>query len=222
MQLIGDSFQLTDSLRPGEIIVFVDAHDGSLFSGQRPVDRQVLPIRLPLFNDETLDIWRNDETASRRRARIAVKLALAAQEQGAIMSVAKLAELMHVQPTTMGKDLRELAIACHIEAPTKGLIEDAGPTLTHKDWIIGLDHYGLTGEEISYFTRHAPHSRDRYIETYRRAETLMRLEGRIPDAGHLARLLRLRTHVAQQYVDLLGYYHGDSKHTPDCAPTHTD
>jgi len=219
LAIIYKSFRLVDGLRPGEVTVYVDAHDPSFISGERSADRKVIPVALPLYTEETNELWRSDEPVGRRRARIAVKLALAAQEQGGIMSVAKLAELLHVRDSTMGKDLRELAVACHIEAPTKGLIEDAGSTLTHKDWIVGLDHYGLTGEEISYLTRHAPHSRDRYIETYRRAESLMRLEGRIPDADHLARVLRLRPHVARQYVNLLERYHPDGKSTEGIAPT---
>jgi len=217
--IVDHSFRLSDSLRPGEITVFVDAHDAALLSGQRVADRKVTPVTLPLQTDETLELWRSDEQAGRRRARIAVKLALCAHEQGGIMSVAKLAELLHVRDSTLGANLRDLAVACHVQAPTKGLIEDAGATLTHKDWIVGLDHYGLTGQEISYLTRHAPHSRDRYIGTYRRAETLMRLEGRIPEPEHLARLLRLRLHVARQYVDLLRRYHGDGDCSPDSAGT---
>lgn len=138
------------------------------------------------------------------------------------MTVAKLAELLFVPASTMGKDLRELAVACHIEAPTKGMIEDAGGTLTHKDWIVDLDQHGLTGDEIAWLTRHAPHSRDRYIETYRRAETLMALEGRIPEAEHLARILGLRLHVARQYVDLLRRYHGEGEPSDAKTTTSTD
>ena len=217
--LVDDSFRLSNSLRPGETTVFIDAHDAAFISGQRVADRKVIPVTLPLYTDETLELWRSDEPAGRRRARIAVKLALAAHEQGGVMSVQKLAELLHVRDSTLGANLRQLAVACHVEAPTKGLIEDAGPTLTHKDWIVGLDHYGLTGEEISYLTRHAPQSRDRYLQTYHRVETLMRLEGGIPEPEHVARLLRLRLHVARQYVDLLHRYHGDGDCAPDSAGT---
>lgn len=218
-QLIDDTYQTTERIRPGEVTVFVDAHDPTMLSGERVADRRVIPVTVPLHTEEAQQIWRNEEPVGRRRALIAVKAAMAAQEQGGVTTVAGLAELLHVTPTTMSKDLRELAIQLHIEAPTKGLIEDAGPTLTHKDWIVDLDQYGLTGNEISWLTRHAPASRDRYIETYRRAETLMRLQGRIPEPDELARLLRLRLHVAQQYIDLLDRYHGAGKDKAASAPT---
>jgi len=219
MRMIDDTFRLTDCLRSGEIVAFVDAHDSSLVSGQRTADRKVIPVTLPLYTSETTEIWRSDEPIGRRRARIAALVAVAAAEQGGVMTVAKLAELLFVSDSTMAKDLRELAVACHIETPTKGMIEDAGATLTHKDWIVDLDHYGLTGDEIAWLTRHAPHSRDRYIETYRRAETLMSLEGCIPEPEHLARVLRLRLNVARQYVDLLERYHGDGESTGVIATT---
>ena len=37
----------------------------------------------------------------------------------------------------------------------------------------------------------------------------MRLEGRLPDTEHLARVLDLRIHVAKHYVDLLARLHGE-------------
>jgi hypothetical protein len=214
MQLVDQSFHLTDSLRPGETVVFLDAHDPSALSGERVSDREVIPVKLPVHTEETHSIWRSDQPLGLRRAQIAARFATAASEQGGVCSVGNLAELLHVNPTTLAKDLRELAIQCHVEAPTKGLLEDAGPTLTHKELIVGLDHFGLTGDEISWLTRHAPHSRDRYIETYRRAETLMRLEGHIPEPELVARTLGLRHHVAQQYVDLLRRYHGSDDNAP--------
>ncbi len=145
--------------------------------------------------------------------------AVAIGEKAGVMTVAGLAELLHTSPGTMSKDLRELAIAVHLEAPPKGLIEDADATLTHKDWILELDQCGLTGEEMAWLTRHAPASRDRYIATLRSAEALARIEGRIPDADHLASLLRLRRHVAQQYLDLLERHHGQCKVTEEIAQT---
>jgi hypothetical protein len=171
----------------------------------------VIPVFAPLYTQQVQSIWRSDEPVGRRRAQIATIIASAVWEQGGIMSVAGLAELLHTAPATLSKNLRELAVELHVKAATKGLMEDAGPTLSHKNWIVDLDNHGFTGEEISWLTRHAPASRDRYIHTYRRAEALMHLEGRIPQPEHLARVLRLRLHVAQQYVDLLASNHRDAK-----------
>lgn len=219
LRLVDDSFTVPEGLRSGEATIFVDAHDPDFISGERVSDRQVMAVTVPLHTEQIQEIWRSDQPVGRRRARIATLIAMTAQEQGGVMTVAGLAELLHTTPGTMSKDLRELAIAVHIEAPTKGLVEDAGGTLTHKDWIVDLDQCGLTGEEISWLTRHAPASRDRYIATFRRAEALMRLDGAIPDADHLARLLRLRRHVAQQYVDLLERHHGSGRTTEENAGT---
>jgi hypothetical protein len=213
-RLIEQSFRLTDGLRPGEAILFVDAHAPALLSGERVPDRPVIPVTVPLATDEVKALWRADEPVGRRRGRIAALIATAAEEQGGVTTVTGLAELLHVAPATLGADLRELAVDLAQTAPIKGFIEDAGPTLTHKDWIVDLDHHGLTGDQITWLTRHAPLSRDRYIETYRRAETLMRLLGAIPQPDHLARVLRLRRPVASQYVDLLERYHGEGDATP--------
>ena len=211
LKLVKDAFPVSDCLRPGEMVVFVDKHDPAFISGEKVADRPVMPVTVPLHTEQAIEIWRSDEPIGRRRARLATLVATAAAEQGGVCSVTGLADLLHVPSSTLAKDLRELATEVHMQAPTKGLIEDAGPTLTHKDWIVDLDHFGLTGEEISWLTRHAPLSRDRYVGTFHRAEALMRVEGRIPDPEHLARVLRLRTYVGKQYVDLLQRYHGDGK-----------
>lgn len=217
MNVVDNSFLLTECIRPGEVVIYVDALDPHSLSGERVADRNVIPVKVPLFTDEAREVWRSDLPLGRRRATIAARVATAAIEQGGICSVANLAELVHVGPGTMARDLRELAVECHNEAPIKGTIEDAGPTLTHKTLIVGLDHFGLTGDEISWLTRHAPHSRDRYIETYRKVETLMLLEGRIPDIDLVVRTLTLPKHVAQQYIDLLRRYHPDSDTDDDSS-----
>jgi len=219
LKLVEDAFPVSDRLRPGEIVLFVDKHDPSFISGEKIADRPVIPVVVPLYTEQAFDIWHSDEAVGLRRARIATLVATAAAEQGGVFSIAGLADLLHVAPSSMAKDLRELAVVVHMQAPTKGLLEDAGPTLTHKDWILDLDHYGLTGEEISWLTRHAPLSRDRYIATFRRAEALMRVDGRIPKPEVLARILRLRLWVAKQYVDLLHRYYGDPLSPPEMTPT---
>ena len=45
-------FQLTDSLRPGEVVICVDAHDPSSISGEKVADRKVIPVTVPLYTDE--------------------------------------------------------------------------------------------------------------------------------------------------------------------------
>jgi biotin operon repressor len=219
LKLVSDAFPVSDSLRTGEMVVFVDLHDPDFISGEKVADRPVTPVVIPMHTDEAIEIWRSDEPIGRRRARVATLIATAAAEQGGVFSILGLAELLHVPGSSMAKDLRELAVEVHMQAPTKGLIEDAGPSLTHKDWIVDLDQCGLSGDEISWLTRHAPVSRDRYISTFRRAEALMRVLGKIPEPELLARLLRLRMYVAKQYVDLLRRFHGDDNPSPANPPT---
>jgi len=213
MGLIDSSFMLSESARPGEVVVFADARLDGIISGEKLTDRQVVPVQLPIYTEEAKEILRKDETISRRRARLAVFLAGAALEQGAVMSIGGLAELVHTTPSSLAKNLRDLAVDYHVQVETKGIVEDSGPTLTHKDWIIDLDQHGFTAEEISFLSRHAPSSRDRYIETYRRVETLMQLEGKIPEVDKITKVLRLQPHVARQYLDLINHYHGNHANT---------
>jgi hypothetical protein len=217
MGILKNSFQLPNELRPGEIVIFVDAYNPAFLSGDKVADRPVIPVVIPLLTQQILNIWRSDQPAGRRRAQIAAIIANAAHEQGGVMAIDKLAELLHTTTTTMSKDLRELAVDLHTLAATKGLLEDAGSTLTHKELIVALDQQGITADGISWLTRHAPCSRDRYISTFRRAEALMRLEGCIPSPELLARVLDLRLHVAKQYVDLLVKHHSSEDEESEAA-----
>ena len=217
MGILSNSFQLSNEPRPGEIVIFVDAYNPAFLSGDKVADRPVMPVVVPLHTQQILNIWRADQPVGRRRARIAAIVANAAHEQGGVMAIDKLAELLHTTTATMSKNLRDLAVDLHIHAATKGLLEDAGSTLTHKELIVGLDQQGLTADEISWLTRHAPCSRDRYIGTFRRAQAFMRLEGGIPSPELLASVLDLRLHVAKQYVDLLVKHHSSDDEESEAA-----
>ena len=221
MAVIGKAFSLTGARRPGEVTLQVDKYDPDFISGERNSDREIISVTVPLYTEQAKELWRSDEPATRRRARLAALVATAAFEQGGIMTVQGLAELLHVQPATLGSDLRKYAMELEAldDIPTKGSIEDAGPTLTHKREIIGLDRHGLTGEQITWLTRHAPVSRDRYITTYRRVKTMMRAEGRVPSVEDVSRLFRLRRHVAQQYLDLLNDHQGSGSPADGSAGT---
>lgn len=218
--LVESTFRVPESLRPGETVIFVDAHDPHLLSGEKVSDRPVIPIFAPLYTQQVQDIWRSDEPVGRRRAQIATIIASAAWEQGGVMSVAGLAELLHTSASVLSRDLRQLAADLYTQAKTKGLMEDAGPTLTHKRWILDLDAHGFTGEEISWLTRHAPASRDRYIHTCRRVEALIELEGgRVPQPEHVARVLRMPVHIARQYLDLISGNERDASSDQATTPS---
>jgi predicted transcriptional regulator len=82
----------------------------------------------------------------------------------------------------------------------KGITEDAGATLTHKEVICDLRDAGYTPAEISVITCHAPHSRDRYLKTDLRVETLIKVLEAIPDDVQAARFLGIQRSVVAQYL----------------------
>jgi hypothetical protein len=89
------------------------------------------------------------------------------------------------------------------QGPIKGHTEDAGTTTTHKNIICDLHDQGYTPPEISRITCHIPESRDRYLKTNLRVETLFRVLRRIPDEVQTARFLGIERSVARQYLQRL-------------------
>ena len=75
-------FRVPESLRPGEVVFFADAHDPAYLSGEKVQDRPVIPVFAPLYTKQVQEIWRSDESAGRRRAQIATIIASAVWEQG--------------------------------------------------------------------------------------------------------------------------------------------
>ena len=208
--LLETSHPFREAIPPGEVVIFTDVHDPDHVAGSKDGDRAVMAAVAPLYTERIRDIWRREEPRGRRRALVATAIASSVASQGGVMSLAGLAELLHCSASTLSGNLRELAVELGERAVTKGFAEDAGPTLTHKDWIVTLDECGLTGEEITWLTRHAPSSRDRYVETHRRVKALQELEGRKPSPELIAKTLGLRLHVATQYADLLAAHTTDT------------
>lgn len=198
------SFPQQTTLSPGQTVLLVDSADSApKVSGQPTTTRPLVPVTLSVWTDDKLAIWDSKDSMRDKRARVADALAREAQEQGGTMTVSLLALLLGLSPAVMAEALSHLRRTQKRPTPIKGITEDAGATLTHKEQICELQDVGHTPPEISVIALHAPDSRDRYLKTNLQVETLIKVLQCIPDEVTASRFLGVRRSVVKQYLERL-------------------
>lgn len=198
-------FPTSDRLLPGQTIMLVDSADSApKYSGQAQNDkRPLIPVVLSPWTEDKIDIMTSDQPINVKHALIADALAREAQQQGGTMTVSHLALLLGTSTSKISKCLADLRQRQDDPTPIKGITEDAGATLTHKEIILDLEDQGYTPPEISIATLHSPESRDNYLKTNLRLETLVKVLELIPDEVRAARFLGMKRGVVAQYLKRL-------------------
>jgi hypothetical protein len=191
-------------LRPGQTVLLVDsAESAPKYSGHNGGDRPLVPVILSPWTEDKFGIWLSSRPMVEKRAIIGDMLAREAQRQGGTMTVQLLGMLLGSSSSVMANNLSQLRKQQQEPTPIKGITEDTGATLTHKEPICELEEEGYTPPEISQVSLHTPPSRDRYLKGKLQVETLTRILGQIPDEVRAARFLGMQRSVARQYLHWL-------------------
>lgn len=204
-ELQAQTFYGLGLIAPGQTVLLVESSDSApKYSGHSTSNRPLVPVVLSPWTSDKIDIWRRENlTMTQRRALIADAIAREARAQGGTCTVGLLALLLSTSSSALASALASLRLQQEDPTPIKGITEDAGATLTHKGVICDLHDAGYTPPEISTITCHAPESRDRYLKTNLRIQTLVKILGTIPDDVQTARFLGIRRSVAEQYLKRL-------------------
>jgi hypothetical protein len=199
--LDGQVFAGQQRLQPGQTVLLVEsAASAPKYSGHTTADRPLVPVVLSPWTPDKIEIWRSERTPAEKRALIADALARESQAQGGTSTIDLLALLLGSTSASTASALATLRQQQDDPTPIKGITEDAGATLTHKEVICDLRDAGYTPPEISVITCHAPESRDRYLKTDLRVETLIKVLKAVPDDVQTARFLGIQRSVAAQYL----------------------
>lgn len=212
-----------ERLRPGQTVLLVESADSApKYSGHTATDRPLVPVVLSPWTPDKIDIWRSDRTPAEKRALIADALARESRVQGGTSTIDLLALLLGASSAVTASALATLRQQQDDPTPIKGITEDAGATLTHKEVICEMRDAGYTPPEISVITCHAPDSRDRYLKTDLRVETLIKVIEAIPDDVQAARFLGIQRSVVAQYLRRWRNKLGDNEPAPaDSSGTRT-
>jgi len=131
-----------------------------------------VPVSLTLVHPGDAQVLHDSGSPALRRVRLA-RVCEEAYRQGAVLSHEDLTLLIGVESSTV----RRMVRACAEEGeqpPTRGLVEDIGPTVSHKEQVLRLYFRGLLPARIATRTGHGLGSVERYLGDFARVAELRR------------------------------------------------
>jgi len=156
-----------------------------------------VPVSLSVLHESDAEVLHEVGSPALRRARLA-RMSAEAYRQGAALSHEDLSLLLAVDVSTV----RRLARGCAEEGaqvPTRGVIEDIGPSVSHKERVIRLFFRGLLPARIAARTGHSLGSVERYLSDFARVVHLQR-DGMAEEA--IARITALTPKLVTTYLEL--------------------
>ncbi|HET6919535.1 MAG TPA: DUF1670 domain-containing protein [Jiangellaceae bacterium] len=165
------------ALRPGELCYLAVASEEP--PGKPIVACRKVQVALELVAPEDQEVLRRAGLAAMRQQRLA-RLARQAQVQGGLLTVEDLAYLTCSSTATVKRDLA-VCRAKEVAVPTRGLIRDIGPGVSHKSQVVQLYLWGLQFSEIERRTRHSEDSIRRYLADFRQIAALYARGASIPE-----------------------------------------
>jgi len=160
-----------------------------------------VPSALTLLHPSDASVLHEMGSPAVRRARL-VRLCAEAHRQGAVLSHEDLSLLLGVELSTVRRMVKDCASEGE-RPPTRGLVADIGPTVTHKDQVLRLYFRGLLPARIAARTGHSLGSVERYLSDFARVVELSR-RGGSPEAT--ARITGMSPPLVRRYLDLLDEY----------------
>ena len=153
-------------------------------------------------------VLREQGAVALRRSKL-MRIAEEAREQGGVLTQEDLGVLLACDERTIRRDIRALR-AQSIHVPTRGYVQDIGPTLSHKG--LAIRHW-LQGKEPVAITRAINHSLtavERYLEDFKRV-ALLAMKGL--DETAIARAANLSPALVATYQAM----YREAKDTPAYA-----
>ena len=131
-----------------------------------------VPVTLSLVQGEDIGVLRREGTPGLREVRLG-RICEEAYRQGGVLSHEDLSLLLGVDVSTV----RRLVAGCAargLRPPTRGLVEDIGPTVSHKERVVALYFAGHLPQGIAVRTGHSLGSVERYLGDFARVAYLLR------------------------------------------------
>src|SRR6266566_1493404 len=188
-------------VKAGQVLWLAVAAEERPSRSKRMEHTRLVPVLLDLVTDKDIEDTATPGKRLAVRAAKVVRLFRQAYDQGAVLSEADVALLLHVDPRTISRDILTHEQTSEQSVPRRGTIHDLGPSVTHKAVICykRLVEKKSTSE-VAEETFHSPEEVEYYVQCCRRVQ-LCHDNGMSPEdiahvTGHTLFLVR-------QYLDLL-------------------
>jgi hypothetical protein len=204
LAVIEDTFVAADQLEPGQVLLLApEIGQGPSWRLRKLEDKKLKALRLSLVATEDLDRLVAGERHVTVRLERMVRLVHQAYEQGATLTSTQLALLTGVSPGRVSEQLRTYCRETGKALPTRGVIEDCSPAVTHKAEIVARHLAGESTAEIARTTHHTPRSVERYLRRFEQVRELVAYLDRDPEPECIARILGCSERLVRTYLELL-------------------
>lgn len=213
VEMVHRYFPATSHLRQGQVVWPTVAKDELSSYGKKIEQTRLVSVILDLVQAQDAADRATGKSLRDLKAEAIVRMLNQADDQGGCMTLAELAVLLKMSPSTISKRIREHEATHGILLPRRGSIHDIGPTLTHKKEICRM--LFLEGRSIEYTcraTRHSPRSVSRYITNFKQVLLCHQKGLSIDETAHATRIAK---HVVVEYHDLFKEYAVTNKHLDD-------
>ena len=186
-----------NSLHDGQAIFFaVDAAAPAGLPIEECSKRRVVLTHISRAED--LEVRARYGHAPKRRQQI-LRMAVEAQEQGALLSQEDLSLLLDCDVRTIRSDIRQLQQQEGILVPTRGTVRDIGPGITHKRKAVEMWLSGKEALEVARGLKHSLRAVERYIQTFCRVVYAQR---RLRDSLQVALVVGISVAAVNNYLEL--------------------
>ena len=144
-----------------------------------------------------IEVLREHGASSKRRQQL-MRMAVEAQEQGALLTQEDLSLILDSDVRTIRSDIAELKKQ-GIIVPTRGTIRDIGPGVTHKRKAVELWLSGKEELEVARQLNHSLRAVERYIRTYCRVVYAQR---KLRNTYKVALVVGISVSAVNTYFDL--------------------
>jgi hypothetical protein len=139
-----------DVLRPGQVLVLApEVGQGPSWHWRRLEDKRMKAVRLTLIDTEDIERLAAGEPLAVVRQQRLVRLVRECFEQGATLTSCQLSMMTGVSPSCVSARLRKYMQQTGEILPTRGIVEDCSPAVTHKAQIVGRHLQGESTAEIA-------------------------------------------------------------------------
>jgi len=204
LRVVQDTMVDAATLEPGQILVLApEIGQGPSWKWRKLEDKRMKTVALTLIAQEDLEQLIAGVKLAEVRLQRMVRLVRDAYAQGATLTSTQLAMMTGVSPGHVSEKLAAYMREHDVVLPTRGIVEDCSPAVTHKAQIIERHLKGESTSEIARATSHTPGSVERYVRRFEQVRELVRYLDRAPEPATIARILNCSERLVQAYLALI-------------------
>ncbi len=169
MELIDEYFPKTENMKPGEAFILGVDKDEKPGCRKSLYDTKMGSCVVEVVSDNDVKNKNEGMKAKKIKKEKVERIIIQAYNQDVVLSYQDVGNLLSLSSGTIGKYIKEIESEKDIILPTRAVIHDLGPKITHKVWIITkhmLEH--KTIKETMAATHHSEQAINRYIKDFKR------------------------------------------------------